>query len=101
MRYQEEGRPEHGRSDGEMVVEVARASAKFRLGLAVLVKAAFPKTVIGRLIIVREIQIVLDERGAGVRVIADAIPSDPGVQQGKREQKDDKQDSFKLARLGL
>jgi hypothetical protein len=35
------------------------------------------------LIVVRKVQIVLDERRAGVRIVADAIPSDPGVQQGE------------------
>jgi hypothetical protein len=49
----------------------------------------------------REIQIVLDERGAGVGVVADAIPSDPGVQQGKRDQKDDEQNAFESALLDL
>jgi len=67
-----------------MIVQVARAGAKFRFGLAVLVTVGFPKTLIRRLIVMCEIQIVLDERGAGVGIVANTIPSDPGVQQGKR-----------------
>ena len=84
-----------------MVVEVSRAGAKFRLGLPVHVTAAFAKALIRRLIITCEIQIVLDERCAGVRIIADTIPSDPGVQQRKRYNKDDEQDVLVSALLNL
>jgi len=66
-----------------MIVKVASAGTKSSLGLAVLVTAGFPEAFIGRLIVVREIQIVFDERRAGIRIVADAIPSDPGVQQGE------------------
>ena len=84
-----------------MIVEVARAGAKFHLGLTVLVQAAFPKTLISRLVVVREIQIVFDERGTGVGIVADTIPPDPGVQEGKREQKENKQEPFESALLLL
>ena len=67
-----------------MIVEVASARAKFRLGLAVLVEPAFPKTLIGGLIVMREIEAVFDERGTGIGVVANTISSDPWVQQGKR-----------------
>jgi hypothetical protein len=84
-----------------MIVQMARAGAEFCLGLAVLIQARFPKTLIRRLIVMCEIQIVLDERGAGVRIVADTVPSHPRVQQRKREQKDDEQDAFESALLGL
>jgi hypothetical protein len=84
-----------------MIVEVACAGAKFCPGLAILIQATLSKTLIGSLIVMREIQIVLDECGAGIRVVADTIPPDPGVQEGKREQKEDKQDPFESALLLL
>jgi hypothetical protein len=77
-----------------MIVKVARAGAKFFLGLAILVTASFAKTIIRLLIVGGKIQIVLDERGAGVRVVTDTIPSDPGVKQGKSSQKDGQQNPF-------
>ena len=84
MGYQQEGRPEHRRANREMIVEVPRLGAKFGLGLAVLIAASFLKTFIGRLVIMREIEIVFDQRGAGVGVVAYTIPPNPGIQQRKR-----------------
>jgi|SRR6266481_1061266 len=84
-----------------MIVKVARAGAKFFLGLAILITASFAKTIIRHLIVVRKIEIVLDEGGAGVCVVTDTIPSDPGVKQGKSSQKHDQQNPFESALLGL
>ena len=83
MGHQEKGRPEHRRSNSKMIVEVASAGTKSSLGLAVLVTAGFPEAFIGRLIVMREIQGVFDEWGAGIRVVANTIPSDPWVQERK------------------
>ncbi len=84
MGYQQEGRPEHGGSDGEMIVQVACPGPLICLRLTVLIQAAFSKTLIGRLIVMCEIKVMFDERGAGVGIVANTIASDPRVQQGKR-----------------
>jgi len=83
-----------------MIVKVARAGAKFSLGLAILVTARFAKTIIRHLIVTRKIKIVLDKRGAAVCVVTDTIPSDPGIKQRKRPQKDDQQNPFESVLLG-
>ncbi len=46
-----------------------------------------------------KIQIVFNEWGAGVRVVANTVSSDPGVQQWKRHQKEKEQDPFESAFL--
>jgi hypothetical protein len=53
------------------------------------------------LIIVREIEAVLDERGTRVRVITDAISAHPGVQDRQREQKEHTENKFRFARAWL
>ena len=88
------GRPEHGGSNGKMIVQVAGPGPLICLGLTVLIKAAFPKTLIGRLIVMYEIEVVFDERGAGVGIVANTIASDPRVQKRKRQKKKDEQDPF-------
>jgi hypothetical protein len=84
-----------------VIVEVARTGAAFRLRLAILVKAAFSKTIVRRLVVMREVKVVFDKRGAGICVITDTITSDPWVQQWKSSQTDDEQDPFESAVLGL
>ena len=101
MGYQQEGRPEYRRANREMIVDMSRSGTKFGLGLAVLIAASFPKTFIGRLVVMREIEIVFDERGAGVGVVADTIPANPGIQQRKCKNKEDEQDALVSTLLNL
>jgi hypothetical protein len=63
-----------------MVFEMARTSPKLRLWVAVLIKTVFPKAIISRLVVMREIQTMLNERGAGVSVVANTVPADPRVE---------------------
>ena len=69
--------------------------------LAIFVEAIFAKTFIGLLIVVREIQVVFDQWCPGIGVVADAIPADPRIQQGKAQNKKDKQDPLKASLLNL
>ena len=72
-----------------------------RPDLAIFVEAIFAKTLIGLLIVVREIQVVFDQWCAGVGVVADAIPADPRIQQGKAQNKNDKQDPTQSVAAGF
>src|SRR5215813_1513552 len=83
-----------------MIVKVARAGAKFFLGLAILVTVGFAKATIRHLIVARKIEIVLEKRGAGVGVVTNTIPSDPGVKQGKSPQKDKQQNPLESVLVG-
>jgi hypothetical protein len=82
MGNYEEGRPEYRRSNREVIVEVARAGAESRLRLAILVKAAFSKTIIGRLVVMGKIQTALDEWCAGIRVVANTVAPYPWFNKG-------------------
>ena len=84
MGNYEEGRPKYRRSNREVIVEVARTGAELCIRLAILVKAAFSKTIIGRLVVMGKIQTVLDEWCAGIRVVANTVATYPWVRQGKR-----------------
>ena len=81
MGDDEERRPEHRRSHGEMIFEVARAGAKFTFDLSIFIESAFAKAFICKLIVVCEIKTVLDERGAGISLITNPIPANPGIQK--------------------
>ena len=81
-----------------MVVKVTRASAKLRLWLQAFIAPGGPKTVVCKLIIVREIQTVFDERSTGVCVIPNAIAADPRICQWNREKIDHSQDQLEAPR---
>ena len=97
MGQQKEGGPEHRRSNGKMVVEMAGPCTKFRPRLTVLVTAGFPKTIVSGLVVMGKIQIVLNEWGAGIRVIANSVPPHPRVQQWNGNQEYAEQDPFESA----
>jgi hypothetical protein len=97
VRHEEKGSPENGRTDSEMVVEMAGGSAEFLPRLAVLVEARAAKAFVGVAIIFSEVEIVLDERSAGEGVVADAVAADPGIEKREREQEKKKQQTLGFA----
>src|SRR5215472_16332496 len=101
MGGKKEGRPEHGRAHGKVIVKVARAGTKFFPGLGILVAARFAKTIVRLLIVAGKIEIVLDKRGSSICVVTDAISSDPWVKQRDSSQKDNQQNPFESVLLGL
>ena len=101
VRDEEKGSPENRRSHCEVVFEVTGARAKFRGWLVVFVETIFAEAGVGLLIIRGEIEIVLDERGARESVVADAVSAYPGIEQGKREQKEHQKKALRFARRWL
>ena len=85
------GSPKDGGTDGEMVFEVARASKVLGSGLPVFIDTRLTEAFIGMPIIFGEIEIVLNERSADVRVITDAVAMDDGIYQRQRAQGKDQQ----------
>lgn len=81
-----------------MIFEMAGAGTKFRSGLAVLIETMFAKADVGFLIVAREIEIVLNERGAQEGVVADTISADPGIEHGQGEEKEEKEKALRFAR---
>src|SRR6266849_1113149 len=86
-----------------MIFQVAGARAVRGFRHPVRTDAFFPEALICELIIAREIQIMLDQRRARVRVVADAIASYPGIHQREAQQKNYQQGSFEksLPRLRI
>jgi hypothetical protein len=76
-----------GGADGEMVVEAAGGRSKAGFGLVIFVEAGAAETFVGILVVFREIETVLDERGASKSVIAYAVAANPRIQERQREQK--------------
>ena len=87
MGEEEEGSPEDGRADREVVLEMAGSGTKVGFGLSIFVEAGTAKALVGLLIVPGEIQAVLNERGAGKCVITDAIAAHPGIEKWKRKKK--------------
>jgi len=83
MSEDQERRPEDGGTDGEMVVEMARARAVEGLGLATGIDAFIAERLVGRLIVVGKVKVVLDERGAGISVVANTITTNPRIDERK------------------
>ena len=98
MREQKKRSPENGGAGGEMIVEMAGGSAKFGFGLAGFVEARAAETFVGVLIISGEIETVFDERGARKGIVADAIATNPRIQNWQRKQKEKKKQKLRFAR---
>ena len=73
--------PQNRGADGEVVFEMAGGRAKVGFGLALFVEARAAKTFVGMPVVFGEIEIVLNQRGAGKRVITDAIAAHPGIEK--------------------
>src|SRR5208282_3948303 len=56
---------------------------------------------IGLLIVVREIEAVLNQRGARVSVIADAIPANPGIEHSERQKEEQNEKALRFAQTWL
>jgi hypothetical protein len=84
-----------------MIFKVAGASSILRFRLTVAVAASLPKTVVGELIVVREVEIVLDQGRTSIGVITDAISANPWVQERKCQTINDEQGYFEPALLTL
>jgi hypothetical protein len=87
MSEDQERRPEDGGADGEMVVEMARARAEGGLRLATGIEVFIAEGLVGRLVVVGKVKVVLDERGAGISVVANTITANPRIdkRKGKEE----------------
>lgn len=99
MCGKQEGRPQNRRSHGEVVIEMACARAKLLARQTVRIHPGFTKAVVRELIIMEKIEAMLDQRRTRVGVIADAIPADPRVDQGKREEKNGKKQALTKLRV--
>jgi len=83
MSEDQERRPEDGGTDTEMVVEMARARAEGGLRLATGIDAFIAERLVGRLIVAGKVKVVLDERGAGISVVANTITTNPRIDERK------------------
>jgi hypothetical protein len=90
--------PENRRANGEMILKMAGGCSIFAFGLVAFVKARPTETFVGVLIVLGEIETVLDQGSTGKSVIADAIAAHPGIQKGKRAQKEKKQPALRFGR---
>ena len=95
MGYEQEGRPENCRPNGEMIFKMSGGSTEIGARLAGFVEATFAEAGIGVLIVSREIEIVLNEQRAGVRVITDAVAADPGIGQGQSKEKQEHEEALR------
>jgi len=92
--------PENGGADGEVVVEMAGGRAKVGLRLTIFVEARAAKTFVGMPVVFGEIEIVLNQRGAGKGVITDAIAAHPGIEKWERTKKEKKKQALGITRAG-
>ena len=91
--------PENRRADREVIVEMAVRGVFGSKDMIVRIQPAGAKALVGRKPVLLKIKPVLDEHGAGVRVVADAVTANPGITEGKRQKKKDDQDLFVFVRL--
>src|SRR5215469_18841076 len=101
MSYEQKRSPEHGRSDGEMVLQVASSLAILRFRIAAFIAAHLSKAFIRELVVVSEVEVVFDQRSTRVGVVTDAIAADPGIQQRKGQTEDTEQDYLESTLLGF
>ena len=91
MNRHHEGRPENGRSDGEVIIEVPGVRVLTRVNGPIGVDPAHGETFVPGSPVVLEIQLVLDQQRTEVGVIADAVAPDPRVEQGQRQQEQEEE----------
>src|SRR5882724_8763524 len=84
-----------------MIVEMAGDGAQPGFRLAGFVETRFAKAFVSALIIVGEIQAVLDQRRSRVGIVANAVPANPWVHQGKRKEKKKQERALKCPRSHL
>src|SRR5580704_10129370 len=77
--HEEEWKPEQRRADGPEIADVSRRGILVRQDVALSVQATHGEALVAVLPVVLEIEPVLDEHGAGVRVVADAVSADPRI----------------------
>src|SRR6266403_1687191 len=92
--------PQNRGADGEVVFEMAGGRAKVGFGLALFVEARAAKTFVGMPVVFGEIEIVLNQRGAGKRVIADTIAAHPGIEKWERTKKEKKKQALGITQAG-
>lgn len=97
----EKRRPKHGGADREVIVEMASAGEIFASDMTLLVEASFAETFVSELIVTSEVEAVFNQRSARVRIVTDTIAANPGVEQGKSKNKNEKKDAFETALLNL
>ena len=101
VREEQEWRPENGGADGEMVVEMAGRRSELGARQAGGIDMVRAKALIGRLVVMCEVQAMLDQRRAGVSVIANAIAAHPWIHEREGEQEKQEQKALVRARLNL
>src|ERR1700693_1545934 len=82
-----------------MILEMAGARVENGFGHARLVETIDAETVVGTLIIASEVEMMLDERRTRIGVIANAIASHPGIEDGQGEEENDEQIALESLRI--
>src|SRR5215472_3923626 len=96
---EEKGRPEKGRSDGKQVAYVTSLCVLGREELAAGQRAGLGKEKIRTAPVFFEMKIVLNQRSAGVGVVANAVTMNNRIYQGKRKEKKKEQDFSEPRRI--
>ena len=87
--HEEEWKPEQRRADGPEIADVSRCSVLVRQNVAVSVETAHGEALVAVLPVLLKIEPVLDEHGAGVRVVADAVAANPRIAERNRQEEQD------------
>lgn len=97
MGHQKERGPEQCRPDGKVILEVSRGSTTITSDLTIRVEHRFAEAFVSRLVIVREIQAVFNQRCARIGIVANTIATNPRIQQGNGQNEHKEQDALKAA----
>ena len=87
MRDQEKRAPENSWADGEVIFKMAGGRSEIGPNIAGFIEARADKTGIGGAIVRLKIQIVADDGGPQVGVIAHTVATHPGIYQHQGNQK--------------
>jgi hypothetical protein len=101
MSEEEERRPQDGRTDGEMVLEMTGARPEVGLGLAEGIETSFTEGLVGFLVVMSKVETMLNKRRASVSVVANPIAANPGIDKRQGKNKKDNEDTLKRARLDV
>src|SRR5579859_5099892 len=93
MSHEKERSPQKSRADGKQVSDVSRFRVFGGGKLSVGERSRFSEKKICMEPVLFEMKVVLNQRGAGVGVISNAITMHNWIDQGKRTEEQDKKDS--------
>jgi hypothetical protein len=93
MNRDQDGRPQDRRTNGEVILDAPRLRIQFGEQMSIGIEPGQDERFVPRTVIIFEIQVVINQHRAQIRVITNTIAPNPGIYQQECQQEEKKQKS--------